>query len=363
MPKRSASRRTLARATAVGGLLALALAPASGEAALLTFGSDLTAPADAIQARQADTAYWQTTFADGRSPLAPASGQITSFRLKGIALSQPVAGTPGGETMFHLQALRPRGDGTFEIRVSSQAFDVPPKTADPQTVTTYTPVNFCVQSGDVLVFNTVGGWDGVIGNVMRPQLYPDGTPLQIFSRIPAAVVSEFMGANLTNNGDVVTAQRTHAQELLLQLTVGTAENATALCPGGLIGAAPPPQPPGPPPPPPRQQKATLPSKQRVTVSKQGKISVSVFCLPGASSCTGTVRVLSTTGTPVSLGTGRFTIGPKSSGHTTIFLNKTGRQLFFKKGKGKLAVKLVAETQPGGPDRVSSLMTVLRKRGG
>jgi len=76
----------------VTALAGLAIAPAPGFADQVTFGSDLSAPANVVQARQADTAYWQTRFADGRNPTAPANGQITSFKLKGIALANPVPG-------------------------------------------------------------------------------------------------------------------------------------------------------------------------------------------------------------------------------------------------------------------------------
>jgi hypothetical protein len=340
--------------------LGLAVAPASGQAAFTTFGSDLTAPADTTEARQADTAYWQTTFADGRSPLAPTTGQITSFRLKGTALSAPVAGTPGGETMFHLQALRARPDGSFQILRSSQAFYVPDKTADPQTITTYMPENFCIDAGDVLVFNTVGGWDGVIGDVQRPPLYPHGTPLQIFSSVRAATVSQFTGADKTNNGDVITGSPLARHELLMQLTVGTGSDATGLCPGGTIGLAPPAAP-RVAPPPPRVQKATLPARQRVTVSRKGKLSVSLFCLPGASRCAGTLRLMKGVATPVMLGSSRFDMGPKTTGHATVHLNARGRRL-FQRGHGRLAVRLVAETGPGGAARTSSLVVTLRRRG-
>ncbi|MEA2220706.1 MAG: hypothetical protein QOJ35_3332 [Solirubrobacteraceae bacterium] len=355
MPTPTSARRALAAAATAA--LALAVAPASAGAALTTFGSDLTAPANIVEQRQADTAYWQTAFADGHSPLAPASGQIRSFRVKGIALANPVAGVPGGETLFHLQALHARGDGTFEILRSSQGFMLPEKGADPQTVTTFEPVNFCIATGDVLVFNTVGGWDGIV-NQTGP--YPMGTPLQIFSRVAGASVSQFTGADQTNNGDVLTASPLAGHELLMQMTVGTGPDATPLCPGGTMGQANGGAPPPPPPPPP-PQKATLPASQKVTVSKAGKLSVSVFCLPGASACSGEVRIMSRGAKPRAIGLGSFNVGPKSTGHATVFLNKTGVRL-LRGGRGRLSVSIVAETEPGGAPRQSTLRVTLRRRG-
>ncbi len=350
-------------AAPAAALAGLAAAPASGLAEQVTFGSDLSAPANVVQARQADTAYWQTRFADGRNPASPGTGQITSFRLKGTSLSNPVPGVVGGETMFHLQALKPQPDGTFLILRTSQALFVPPKGTDPQTITTYEPINFCIETGEVLVFNTVGGWDGIVD---QSGPYPGGTPLQIFSRIPNAVVSEFEGADLTNNGNLLkpSTAKTSGLELLMQLTLSTGVDATPLCPGGLKGVPPPPPPPGPPPPPPPPpdpQKATLPAKQKVTVSKKGKLSVSVFCLPGSARCVGTVRIRSKGATSKQIGSASFNIAPKTTGHATIFLTKTGRQL-FSKARGKLSVNIQAETNPGGQTRRSTLATTLRRRG-
>ena len=265
--------------------------------------------------------------------------------------------------MFHLQALKRQPDGTFLILRTSNAFFVPPKGTDPQTITSYDPINFCIETGEVLVFNTVGGWDGIM-NGTGP--YPGGTRLQVFSRIPNAVVSEFEGADQTNNGDVLTAStaKTTGLELLMQMTLSTGPDATPLCPGGTQGVPPPAPPPPPgaiPPAPTRVQKATLPAKQRVTVSKKGKLSVSVFCLPGAARCTGRVRVSTRGRSAKQVGSGAFNIAPKTTGHSTIQLSKAGRRL-FSKGGGKLAVSIEAETNPGGASRRSTLATTLRRRG-
>jgi hypothetical protein len=222
--------RRLGAATATAALVA-ALVPAIGAASLRSFGSTLKAPANVTKARQADTAYWQTKLAGGASPRSPATGQIKSFKIKGIALSRPQPGVRGGETMFHLQSLRKRPDGSYKILVTSQAFFLPSKGTDPQKITTYRPINFCIKKGDSLVFNTVGGWDGIAN---RTGPYPDGTPLQIFSRVPGATVAEYTKANGTNNGNIIRGKSGPGtgHELLMRLTVGTGANATGLCPGG-----------------------------------------------------------------------------------------------------------------------------------
>jgi hypothetical protein len=223
----SQSRGVAAAATAAALLVAV---PASSDAALLSFGSTLKAPANITEARQADTAYWQTKLAGGASPRAPASGQIKSFKVKGIAVSSWKPGSPpGGERMFHLQSLRKRSNGTWKILVTSQAFFLPGKGTNPQTITTFRPTNFCIAKGDSLVLNTVGGWDG-IATGKGP--YPKGTPLQIFSGVAGATVAEYTKANGTNNGAIIRGKSVAGRELLMRLTVGTGKNGTGLCKGG-----------------------------------------------------------------------------------------------------------------------------------
>jgi hypothetical protein len=351
-------RAAAAVAAAAGGL---ALTATSAGAAFYVFGSELSAPANVAEARQADTAYWQTAFADGRIPQAPVAGQVRSVRIKGIALSNPVAGVPGGETEFHIQVMQPLPDGRFQIRNpggTSGSFFLPPIGSDPQLVTGYVPVNLCAAQGDFIVFNTVGGWDGT-GN----GLYPNGTPLQIFSRIPNATASQFTGAGQTNNGSILTATPLPASELLMQVTLGTGADGTGLCPGGGSPPPPPPPPVAPPPPPPPPaasiQKATLPV-QRVTVSRTGKLSVSLFCRTGPSRCAGTLRVNSRSRTPTRLGTATFSIASGKTGHATGSLNRIGRKR-FSAGKGRLPVALVATTRPGGTARRSTRLVTLRRR--
>ena len=160
------------------------------------------------------------------------SGQIKSVKIKGIALSSWKPGSPpGGERMFHLQALRKQANGTWKILVTTQAFFLPGRGTPSQTITTFRPINFCIAKGDSVVFNTVGGWDGIVN---RTGPYPDGTPLQIFSRATGSTVAEYTKADGTNNGDVITANTRPGtgRELLMRMTVGTGKDGTGLCKGG-----------------------------------------------------------------------------------------------------------------------------------
>jgi ketosteroid isomerase-like protein len=224
------SRRAMAAATAATALLALL--PATGAAKLVSFGSSLKARASVKKAHQADTAFWQTKAPAGRSQRAPVSGQIKAVKVKGIALSSWKPGSPiGGERMFHLQTLRKQANGRWKILVTTQPFFLPGRGTPSQTISTYRPINFCVAKGDAVVFNTVGGWDGIASGTGP---YPNGTPLQIFSRTAGATVAEYEKAGGTNNGNVITAKTGPGagHELLMRMTVGTGPNGTALCKGG-----------------------------------------------------------------------------------------------------------------------------------
>jgi len=349
----------IVRAGGATALCALALCAPSSEAALQTFGSALSAQASIDEARQSDTAYWQTAAAGGSTAgVAPAAGSIRSFKLKGVALSRPVAGISGGETLFHLQALRPMPNApgeTSRVIITSQGFDVPQKMgANEQAITTYEPENFCVAKGDVLAFNTVGGWDG-IPTGLGP--YPNGTRLRIFAPVPGALVSQFNGADQTNNGDILKHDhvRGQGQELLMQLTLATGEDAAGPCPTSAPIA-------------PKVEPDALPqrtkiSSERVTVAPEGSLSVALFCsAPSAARwCNGIVRVLSRERRPRLLAARGYTIAPGKLRGAALRLSSNGRKLFSKANR-RLSVNIQTVTSPGGPVRTVTQPFTLRARG-
>ena len=199
-----------------------------------TFGSTLSAPANVTKTHQDDTVFWQTA-GPRRWRRRPGRSGSSGSR----ASRSPIARRRSGRLRGRRAGLPPAGAAPARRRdlrgpALEPGFLLPPSSADPQTITTYTPENFCVAAGDVLAFNTVGGWDGLVSGTGP---FPNGTPLQIFSSVPGAVVSEFSGHNATGNGAILTPNNAPGQghELLMQMTLGTGSNATALCPGGTAG--------------------------------------------------------------------------------------------------------------------------------
>ena len=161
------------------------LVPASGQAAVTTFGSPLSVPATLNTAENlayqgtntlvypspeapngvvhtyhfgADAALWNVTQAVG-DPLVPATGQALKVSIEGCA----VPAAPGGPpplTQIHLQDITPLPGGGARVNLTSQPFDTPvcgENGAGGSTVTTYEPINLCVSAGDSVALNEEGG--------------------------------------------------------------------------------------------------------------------------------------------------------------------------------------------------------------
>ena len=340
------------RLVLTAALLALGTT-APAHAATQPFGSDLALPADRTEARQADTAYWQTELASGRSATVPADGQVLSVRIKGVARSNPRKGVPGGETLFHVQVLRRQSDGRMKVMATSDEFFMP-TTGGADRITTFrsTRSRLCARKGDSIAFNTVGGWDG---QADQKGPYPMGTPLQIFASSPGSALDQFTGADKTNTGQSFRglSDAGRDEELLMESTLGTGADANQVCPGGTQGAVDT----GP-------QRATIQTK-RFTVSRKGRSNIALRCQPGpgaGSLCRGTVRIQAADGARTrTIASARYVVRRKKTKGINLRLTPAGRQLFEASGR-KLRAQVVAETRPGGDERTDSRTVTLRKRG-
>jgi len=384
----SPTRRRLALALAASGAL-LAAVPAAGQAAVIPFGSDLTAPADTVQAHQADTMFWHSKLAGGGSLVVPEDGEILSYRLKGTALrnrddrpprpdGKP---NPGGETMVHFQVMRPQGDGSYRIENTSSSFNVP-TTGDPQQISSFAsppPIRQCVKAGDVVVFNTVGGFDAVgdqsngwQGRPLSP--YPMGTPLQVFAAVPGSSTSQYEKADGTNNGDTVRGKEVAGEELLMQPTLGTGADANQVCPGGSKGYVPPAppkqQPNGDPVAPAAEFRHARIVSEKISLNKKGVTTITLKCTVtkeqaksgNVGTCAGFLRLDAKQGKKkVSVGKAAYSIAGRANGAVKVKLSKAGKKL-FKKSKQKLKVTAVAVTQPGGSNHTNAKGFTLKRFG-
>ena len=358
-------------------LLALAAAlvlPTSAQAALSTFGSNLDKPADRPESEQRDIAYWQTTFADGRPTTAPTDGQIRKIEVRGFARSTVPPGDPNqpGSPVFFLQALTP-DSGTVRARISSQPFYLPGSdTGTPDTVTSYTPENFCVKQGEFLSLTGVGGWDGSPrGPGNSP--YSDGTPLQVFALTPNANVRYFTANEGLKNGALFTPREGQADdrlgnepraELLMRFTLATGDDRSYECggPNTYRPADPPTTGTGGPTGTggtsnTLSSAATIPAGKKGSVDRKGRVYVGVYC-PKVRACSG---VLTLTSGKTVLGSGKYAIAAGKTQSVRFKLTKAGLKL-VKKRRYKLSATATAVTAPGGTANTKAGKVSLKKRG-
>ena len=344
-------RREIRRALAAAGgsLLGLAAFPADGTAATLTFGSTLSAPANRIEARQADTVYFNADLPGATRTRVPADGQITGIRVKGIAPRHADLRPPGspppapfaGSPLFHVQVLARRRDGTHRVKTTSSDFLLPTE-GDPQQVSSFTSgYRLCVRRGDVVAFNSIGGWDGIVDQTGP---YPAGTPLQIFATgVGGAVLRTYTANEGTKDGATIRSRPVARQELLMQLRLGTGRDANQVCPGGSAGA--------PPPKPPKPTYATVPAR-KVGIDRRHRGRIGVYCHTGADRrkrCRGRLNLSApdpATGQPVVLGAAGFSLAPGRTSAVTFRLTRAGRSL-YRAARRRLTATATAVTRPGG----------------
>jgi hypothetical protein len=199
----------------------------SAHAAVTTFGSDLSAPANRVESHGADTAFWNAALAGGQGVTVPEDGQITAIRVKGGVLTS--TRDERLARLVHFQVLRPLGGTRHRVQLTSGNFYLP-RTDDQQAVTTYAEprlVNLCAKRGDVVALNTIGGSE------FRPNDSVAGSQLQVFSDVPGSLARWYEKDNGTNNGATLPGfSDMPDRELLMQTVVSSGPNASDICPGG-----------------------------------------------------------------------------------------------------------------------------------
>ena len=317
------------RTSILAAAAALLLLPAAASADRATFGSDLSGTPTLTENHQADTLFFNTSSANGHA--APVSGEILEIRVKGTVISQPGR---SNNSMWHSQVLQPNGNGTFSVQSSSQDFffpiDVP---AD--TVSSYVPSTQCIEAGQVVDFNNIGGWDG------NPS-QPTGTIYKIFQPKPSSQYTWFERDNGTNIGTTFNPGRRifnnpdgsykreeyegpRSGELMMQVVVGSGWDASNLCPGGLKGW---------------EYQGVEVKAVSGKVYDDGMGHARLFCSSNTKSfCKGTARLESEGQV---LGTsGEFTMKPNDT--TTIDVPLTNDGARFVNTRGTVEANVVAET--------------------
>lgn len=307
-----------------------AVAPASSQAALSTFGSQLSWPATLNTTANlgyygtytevpvspeaptglfhtnhwgTDTALWNVALANGQ-PSAPESGQAVKVSLEGCA--QPAPGGPSPLTQVHFQDITPLPGGGAHVNLTSQPFEIPvcgQNGAGGSTITTYEPINLCVDQGDYVDFNDEGGY--------VPYIYRSGVAYQVIGAATGSTLDSFIRANGTDNGDTLAAGDTTPndgfasnanEEVMLRVTLGTGPDARYVCPGGTKEAPP-----------------VLPPidvhPQTDGINHSRVVAVAVYCRQ-TPHCEGSVT-LSFGGKRVSVGSPQFSVPGDTTSHVPI----------------------------------------------
>ncbi|HMH47013.1 MAG TPA: hypothetical protein VK538_04795 [Solirubrobacteraceae bacterium] len=314
-------------------LLAAALVPAAGQAAITTFGSPLAVPATLNTAEHlsysgtytqvppapdapngtfhtfhygADTALWNFSQPGGETRV-PATGQALKIEVEGCA--QPAPRGPRPLTTVHFQDLTPLAGGGAQVNITSQGFDLPvcgDGGANGSTITTYVPVNLCVSAGDYVAFNDSGGY--------VPNIYRSGVPYQVLGAVTGATTDSFIKDQGTGNGATLSPAVTSANdgfavnrnvELMMRVTLGTGPDATHICPGGKHGL-------------PLALAPIHLSPQTDGVNHSRVTAVAIFCRP-ANGCQG-VATLTPTGRQASKsswGRTAFALPGRGTAHVPI----------------------------------------------
>ncbi|MEA2368469.1 MAG: hypothetical protein QOH38_1187 [Thermoleophilaceae bacterium] len=311
-------------------LAALALVPAAGQAEVMTLGSDLSQPANLIDAHGADSVWWNS-FIGGKSQAVPVGGQVTFVRVKGSVLDDPDK-PQRPDPQFHFNVIRPLGGGRVRVMLSTAPWRLPitypqsasgaPARGDMQQIHGFKPVNLCVSPGDYVAFNDFGGFEWRWGG------YP-GMAVQVFSRVPDTI-SPFYTKNAgITNGAEFTPQATKQQEVLMQYKLSTGPDATDLCPGGF-----------------KQHiySGLSVRKDSITVSaRKGILKMHADCpYPSYGGCKGVLVLQSVLGgKPVTIGGAPVNVKPAYSASFEIKLSKKVVKKIKK--AGGVTVKVTADT--------------------
>ena len=378
--------RTRRPAVALAVLAAALGIPSASQAAVSTFGSPLSVPATADTATGlnyrgvdiptisngqgvvvhvnhdgADGALWNTQIVNG-APQVPASGQILTVKLEGCA--QPARGGPAPLTQIHFQDFTPVGGGSVKVNVTSQPFDIPVcgntaadgSPASGSTVTSYQPANMCASQGDYVAFNEEGGFD--------PTFYPSGVPYQVLGAVSGSSSDSFVRNNGTNNGATLSSADTTnhdgfahnpGKELMLEATVGTGQDGTALCAGGTLGGPPAPGSPGAPRPAPGHPggpPAVGLRPQTDGVNHHGYVGLALYCAQRDNACAGTVSVLAI-GVSASrfspFGSAALNAPPNKTVHVRVHLSKRALKL-IRSHHRRLSVTMLVTLNSGATFR-------------
>jgi hypothetical protein len=335
------------RNSVLAALAALLLTPAAAAADQVTFGSNLSGTPDVLHDKNlADTLFFNTSAKN--SHRSPVSGQILAIRVKGRIVPRS-GGVDEGMNLWHSQVLRPNANGSYTVDSSSQHLYFPiGGSAD--DVHTFVPSVQCLRAGDYVDFNHIGGWNG---DPSQP-----GTRYQIFKRDGDSQLYWYerdqgtnIGATFEPNqqrdtaGNPMTSNgfqpgQPLAEELMMQVVVGTGFDSSRSCEGGLQG---------------QEYDGVQVQKKTFTVYDDGVAGARIGCLSGRGYCAGTLR-LELDG--VTLGQAPFQISRNVTTNVDVPLTSEGARIVA--SRGLVDVNVIADSRDDiGQQRQTRGVTTLK----
>jgi hypothetical protein len=208
-------------------------APSAADATIVHFGSNLSHPDTVSEQTPVDATWWHAVLAPFSAlsppgpgptvPVVPGDGQIVEVSVRGHVGSPSPGTAPYPPQPVNFQDLRPGANGTVQVITTSQAFMLP----NADGVYTYLPTDLCAKQGDLIGFSDRGGFNA--------QTAPNGIPFEVFASVGGSTTNRFAKHAGVMNGAVLQPTPLPGVELLMQATLATGADASALCAGGSAG--------------------------------------------------------------------------------------------------------------------------------
>src|SRR3954452_17069531 len=333
----------------VAAVAALLLIPAAAPADTATFGSSLQGTPDILDSgHQADTLFFNVS--PQNSHKSPVSGQILEVRVKGAIVPKG----PGKQdlNLFHIQVLKDNANGNYTVDSSSQGLEFPVG-GSVDEVHTFRPSTQCINAGEYVDFNHIGGWD-------NDPLDPRGTQYKIWKTDRSSVMDWYEHNDGTNNGSTFTpnqqilpsgpnaanpqnGQPYRDRELMMQVVVGTGFDSSNLCSGGLQGY---------------EYAGVDVQKTMFTVRDDGVAGARLGCTSGRGSCEGTAH-LSVDGTEI--GSAPFKLARNVTTNVDIPLSNEGARVVNTRGMVDATVTVDSRDDIGQAKTTTGVSTLKSAR--
>ncbi len=325
-------------------LLTFAAAPASAQADRTTIGSDLKADATIAASDPNDIAFWPGSGGADLGIEVPVRGEAIAFRLKGGTVqtkserARAEAFDPDYDLM-HFQVLHPQGDGTFQATSTSEDYVAPVigVNASKDTVKEWLAdtSRLCVEPGDRISLSEVGGY--------VPYIFGNGLRYQTFGQVGSATTNEFRaGGMIAEDRTALEPTPVRGRELLLQVVIGSGQDARWTCQTPAQRAATAEQSSGPKAPrvlPPMAR----PSLKTRRLDKRGRVPMTVRCRAAGTDCAGTIELRAH---KRRIGRARYALVKGASSTFRVKLTRRGRRDVRRASAGKLRTAAVVRARGG-----------------